>query len=380
MPDVLLMIAGVFFLLSIHPYTFYPLTLSLMPRKKLLEPAPEWVRPSVAICMSAFNEEKVIIAKVEQLLQMAAVYGPATIHIYVDGAEDNTAALLEPYRDRLELVVSTQRRGKTAGLKDLVAGSTSQVIAFTDANVQVPAESLVNLTAALQDADVCCASARLVYTNASETGVSASGAVYWGVEETIKSLESETIGLIGVDGAMFVIERDAYSPPPNELIDDLYISVSALLTGKRVVSAQSVLVEERSATRWEEEFRRKARISCQATRVHLALWPRLKAARPAILYAYLSHRVLKWATPVNLAATMIFLLAGLCLKFGALIPLATTAALAAILLLGAWVNLPFARMILTALISLVGVGWGQFEALFTDRTYATWTPAATVRH
>jgi cellulose synthase/poly-beta-1,6-N-acetylglucosamine synthase-like glycosyltransferase len=380
MPDVLLLIAGIFFLLSIHPYTIYPLTLSLMRRKKLREPGPEWVRPSVAICMSAFNEEKVIIAKVEQLLEMAAVYGPATIHIYVDGAEDNTAALLEPYRDRLELVVSAQRRGKTAGLKDLVAGSTSQVIAFTDANVQVPAESLMSLTAALEDPEVCCASARLVYTNADETGVSASGAAYWGVEEIIKSLESETVGIMGVDGAMFVIERDAYSPPPDDLIDDLYISVSALLTGKRVVSAQSVLVEERSATRWDEEFRRKARISCQATRVHFALWPKLRASRPIILYAYLSHRVLKWATPANLAATAIFFLTGLCLKLGSIVPLAVAGALTVGLLLGAWVNLPFTRMILTALVSLIGVGWGQYEALFTNRTYVTWTPAATVRN
>lgn len=380
MPDILLLIAGIFFLLSIHPYTIYPLTLSLMRRKKLREPVPEWVRPSVAICMSAFNEEKVIVAKVEQLLEMAAAYGPATIHIYVDGAEDSTAALLEPYRERLELVVSTQRRGKTAGLKQLVAGSSSQVIAFTDANVRVPAESLINLMAALEDPEVCCASARLVYTNADETGVSASGAAYWGVEEIIKSLESETVGIMGVDGAMFVIERDAYFAPPDDLIDDLYISVSALLTGKRVVSAQSVMVEERSATRWEEEFRRKARISCQATRVHLALWPRLKKTHPTILYAYLSHRVLKWMTPVNLAAAAILLLAGLCLKFGSLIPLAGAVVLMIGLLLGAWVNLPLARMILTALISLVGVGWGQCEALFTNRTYITWTPAATVRN
>ena len=378
--EVLLGLAAIFFLLSIHPYTIYPLTLSLLRPRPLRVLEPDWVRPSVAICMSAYNEERVIVAKVEQLLEMAAQYGPATINIYVDGSSDRTVTLLRPYSDRLNLVVSDQRRGKTAGLKDLVSTTDSELLAFTDANVQVPPDSLSILAAAVQDPDVCCASARLVYSNPGETGVSASGAIYWSIEEFIKSLESRTVGLIGVDGAMFVIEREAYSPPPNELIDDLYVSISALLTGKRVVSTESVLVEERSATRWDEEFRRKARISCQATRVHLALWPKLLSAKPLVLYAYVSHRVLKWLTPLNISITGVLFLAALCVRFGLMLPLVGSAGLLAALVLGAAVNFPYMRMIATAIISLAGVAWGQLEALFTRRTYTTWTPAPTVRN
>nr|QQZ51559.1 glycosyltransferase [Phenylobacterium glaciei] len=99
-------LAGLFFLLSIHPYTFYPLSLWLMPRTPLRLPAPGWTRPTIAICMSAYNEERVIEAKVESLLAMVADYGPASINIYVDGSADRTAELLEPYRDRITLIVS----------------------------------------------------------------------------------------------------------------------------------------------------------------------------------------------------------------------------------------------------------------------------------
>lgn len=378
--EVLLGLAAIFFVLSAHPYTIYPLSLSLLRPKTLRVLEPDWTRPTVAICMSAYNEERVIVAKVEQLLEMAAQYGPATVNIYVDGSSDSTVALLEPYRSRLNLVVSNERRGKTAGLKDLVANTSSELLAFTDANVQVPPESLLTLAAAVQDSDVCCASARLVYTNPGETGVSASGAIYWSIEEFIKALESRTVGLIGVDGAMFVIEREAYSPPPNELIDDLYVSISALLTGRRVVSTESVLVEERSATRWDEEFRRKARISCQATRVHMALWPQLLSAKPLVLYAYISHRLLKWLTPWNIGIAGSLFLAALCVRFGPTLPLLGTIGMLAALVLGAAVNLPYMRMIATAIMSLVGVAWGQMEALFTRRTYTTWTPAPTVRN
>jgi len=304
-------LAVILLLLAIHPYTTYPLSLTLMRKRPLQVPEPGWRRPSVAICMSAYNEERVIVAKVEGLLAMVQAYGPAKIYIYVDGAKDRTAQLLEPYRDRITLVVSPKQQGKTAGLKMLVARADEELLAFTDANVQVPADSLLKLVEAVQDPDVCAASARLLYSNAGETGMSASGAVYWNIEEFIKSLETATVGMIGVDGALFVIERSAYNAPPDELIDDLYVSMCALLSGKRVVSAQSVLVEERSAARWKEEFLRKARISCQGINVHRALWPRIRQAPADIVYCYISHRFLKWLTPFTLLFGGLFLLAGL---------------------------------------------------------------------
>jgi cellulose synthase/poly-beta-1,6-N-acetylglucosamine synthase-like glycosyltransferase len=371
-------LALVILFLAIHPYTTYPLSLTLMRKRPLRLPEPGWRRPSVAICMSAYNEERVIVAKVEGLLAMQQAYGPAKIYIYVDGSKDRTADLLEPYRDRITLLVSPVQQGKTIGLKKLVAQADGELLAFTDANVQVPADSLLKLVEAVQDPEVCAASARLLYSNAGETGMSASGAVYWNIEEFIKSLETQTVGMIGVDGALFVIERSAYSAPPDELIDDLYVSMCALLTGKRVVSAQSVLVEERSAARWNEEFHRKARISCQGINVHRALWPRISKAPADIVYCYISHRVLKWMTPFSLLFGGLFLLAGLTLTFGVAAP-ATVVGLAVLLLAGAWINAPGCRMVVAAVIALAGVAFGQIEAVLARRTYTTWTPAATVR-
>ena len=67
----------------------YPLSLLIMGKRRLSADESAWVRPKVAICMSAFNEEKVIVAKVESLLDMVRAYGPAEIYVYVDGADRN---------------------------------------------------------------------------------------------------------------------------------------------------------------------------------------------------------------------------------------------------------------------------------------------------
>jgi len=379
MSEVLLALAAVFLLLGLHPYITYPLSLMLIHRQRPTSPPPGWRRPSVAICMSAYNEEAVIVAKVEGLLAAAEVYGPAKVHVYIDGSTDRTAELLEPYRGRINIVSSDQRRGKTFGLKDVVAGSESELLAFTDANVVMAPDCILKLVEAMQDPGVCGASARLIYSNPQETGISASGAVYWNIEEAIKSLESETVGMIGVDGALFVIERAAYSPPPDELIDDLYVSMSAVLTGKRVVSVQGVIVEERSASNWREEFNRKIRISCQGINIHRALWPRLVKAPPRILYCYLSHRFLRWMSPFTLLLSGLCLLASLWLAFGLIIPV-LVAILAVLLLLGAWVNVPGFRMVVAAATAMAGVAEGVLEAVLTRQMYTTWTPASTVRN
>ena len=50
---------------------------------------------------------------------------------------------------------TTQRRGKTFGLKDVVAGSESELLAFTDANVVMAPDCILKLVEAMQDPGVC---------------------------------------------------------------------------------------------------------------------------------------------------------------------------------------------------------------------------------
>ena len=215
-----MVLAALFLIAALHPFTIYPWSLRRFPRRAP-EVAPAGARPSLAICMSAYNEESVISAKVRGLIAMAEAYGPAEILVYVDGHRDRTLEILDGFRDRVRVIASSERLGKTVGLTSLGGQSSSELIAFTDANVVAPADSLVRLEAALRDPAVGCASARLVYTNPGESDTSRSGAAYWSLEERVKSAESETVGLIGVDGALFMVRREAYEPPPDEIIDDL---------------------------------------------------------------------------------------------------------------------------------------------------------------
>lgn len=364
-----------------HCFVFYPLSLRLFCRKapKPALSLPLAPRPSLAICLSAYNEEKVIVAKVERLLEVARAYGPATIHVYADAPSDRTVALLEPYADRIDLVVGKARAGKTYGMNLLVGRSESELILFTDANVESDNGCAVELARPFADPTIGCVTAHLIYSNRRESPTSAIGALYWRLEEAIKRIESHTVGVIGVDGAMFMLRRTLYQPPPPHLIDDLYLSLRVLIAGARIHSADHVRVFERSAVGAVEEKQRKRRIACQAANVHRVLWPELRRMPWLQLYAYLSHRVMKWLTPFFLGAGALCLIAAVALAYGAAMATAVVAAGLAALLIGHSLEVrPFSALS-SATLSLAGVAAGVLESLFTRRTYTVWDPALSIR-
>ena len=364
-----------------HCFAFYPASLRLFlgkaPPPRMA--APNQPRPSLAICLCAYNEEKLIVAKIERLLEMAADYGPATIHVYADAPSDSTAELLAPFADRIDLVVGDVRAGKTSGMNLLVVRSDSELILFTDANVMSDARCASELARPFADASIGCVTARLVYSNQRESATSAIGALYWRLEEEIKRLESETVGVIGVDGAMFMIRRALHQPTPPHLIDDLYLSLRILIAGSRVYSADHVRVYERNAVGAEEEKQRKRRIACQAANVHRALWPDLKHLPAPQLYAYLSHRVMKWLTPFFLAGAALSALLAIASDWGTVAAIGVTAACLAALAAGHLLNARPFSILSSASLSLFGVAAGVLESLFTKKTYTVWDPAASIR-
>lgn len=367
-------------LLAMHPFVTYPLSLRLFPQRPPT-PLPPLAaeRPPLAICMSAYNEVRSIRRRMERLIEAADAYGNATIHVYADGPQDGTIEILREYADRIDLVVSHDRCGKTHGMNLLVARSQGELVMFTDANVMHDADVIAKLVEPFADPSVGCVSARLIYSNAEETPAAATGAAYWRAEEAIKTIESRTVGLIGVDGAMFVLRREGHVAPPPHLIDDLYLSLVVLASGQRLLSSPDALVYERSATVAEEEYKRKRRIACQAINVHRALWPRLRRLPMPAFYGYFSHRMLKWVTPFLLLGAALCAVPVAVGLLGAVPLLILVAFVAAAVFAGRALRLPLAERLTAAALSLVGVALGVIDSVYYRKTYAVWQPAESVR-
>lgn len=297
-PNVFLLLAGVSLLIAAHPYLSYPLSLLAARQMRRRSLAAEGPRPGrVDIVFCAYNEERAIAAKLDNVLELIERDPLLQARVYLDGPTDRTPEIIaSKTHERLHVTVATQRGGKSRGMNRLLTESDADIVIFTDANVILDSAVAQAARAAFRDPAVGCLCGHLLYINADESPTAGLGALYWRIEEAIKQLETDTGSTPGADGSLFAIRRALFRPVPEDIIDDFYTSLNVLLAGKRVVRVEQMRATERSTTVRAEEFRRKVRIACRAFNCHRLLWPRIRSLPLGDLYKYLSHKFIRWIT------------------------------------------------------------------------------------
>jgi cellulose synthase/poly-beta-1,6-N-acetylglucosamine synthase-like glycosyltransferase len=378
-----LLILGLFCLvLACHPFVSYPWSLIVL---QVLRPTPQRRADKIpeaqltcAICICAYNEERVIARKVENLLALRARDPGLEILVYVDGASDRTADILREYASQIDLHIAAERHGKTYGMNLLASKAQASILIFTDANVLMNLDCVRDFRRYFADPDIGCVCGNLVYTNGGSSATAAAGSVYWRFEEAIKRLEMESGSMMGADGSLYAIRRTLHVPPPEHIIDDMYVSLMILCGGHRVIQASDAVAYEESVVSAREEFSRKTRIACQAFNVHRLLWPQLRKLDGITLYKYVSHKLIRWFTIYLLAMAVVAFEAALIVAGRPRIAAALIVGGAAALLLGCLSSVkPFAQI--TGIVAaFAGTGVGIWRSIRGER-YQTWTPAASIR-
>ena len=379
MTAFLLVMGCLFLFLAQHPFLTYPLSLALLRR---LRPQP--LRPtgsppaSFSICVCAYNEARVIREKAQNLLALRARVPGLEILVYDDGSSDGTGAILDGFAPAITKIQGPGRTGKTPGMNLLAGMARGEILVFSDANVMVEPEALERLGDYFADPAVGCVCGHLLYLNREQSVTAATGADYWQLEEWIKQLESDTGSVMGADGSLFALRRSLHEQVPEDLIDDIYVSMGALFQGYRVVRGPDVRAFENSATHAGDEFRRKVRIACQAFNIHRRLWPRLRRLGWLDLYKYLSHKFLRWLTIYTLGLAGLCFLAALVRLAGWPVGLGLAALGGLTLALGHVLRLPVLGKLVDVLGAFLATGLGVIYSI-QGREFRTWTPAASVR-
>jgi cellulose synthase/poly-beta-1,6-N-acetylglucosamine synthase-like glycosyltransferase len=373
-------------LVALWPFGPYQLTLIVARRLHRFPGTPDlaWTAPalceeSFAICVCAYNEAAIIADKVEDLLRLREAAGSELdILVYVDGATDATASILEPYRDRIRLLIESSRRGKTYGMNLLVAQTGASVVMFTDANVRINPGAVAVLRRYFAHSSIGCVCSHLSYINASQSTTALVGSAFWSFNEWSKGLETATGSVIGADGSLFAIRRRLHRPVPNGLIDDIYVSLSILLAGYRVVRAPELRAFETHTTAARDEFRRKVRIATESMQIHFELWPELRQLDAWHIYKYIGHRLLRWTGGYLLIlATLLFVSAAL-LTLGPVIVLASGGVLLILFVAALRARLSPAMTLLDVLLALAGNVVGVWRA-FRGVRAITWEPLPSAR-
>jgi len=273
-------------------HALYPLTAAAAARLRTRQVArDDAYLPSVAVIVTAYNEEHAIERRLENL--RALDYPAELLELLVtsDASTDRTEELAEAAGAR---VIRNPRGGKVAAQDAAVRSTEAEVVAFTDANSTWAPDALRKLVRNLADPRVAYVCGRLRLEDPS--GSNKEG-VYWRYELVTRESESRLGSVTAGNGAIYALRRSDYVEVDPRFGHDLSLPYLMPQRGRRAVYEPEALAFERPTPTNETEYRRKVRMFEHSWLIVLR-GRMLRGQPPGYLLALLSHRHLRYASGV----------------------------------------------------------------------------------
>jgi cellulose synthase/poly-beta-1,6-N-acetylglucosamine synthase-like glycosyltransferase len=217
--------------------------------------------PVVSVIVVAFNEEKRIAARLQNLLALA--YSPERLEIIVvsDGSTDGTVRLARRFEPRVRVIACERRRGKPAVLNEVIPSARGRIVVLADARQRFDRHAVAALVRPFADPSVGAVSGELVLLKEGETETAVDGtAMYWSYEKLIRWSESRFDSSVGATGAIYALRRDLFRPIPEAtVLDDVLIPMSIVRQGYRVLFEPTARAFDWRMPHARDEFGRKVR-------------------------------------------------------------------------------------------------------------------------
>ena len=264
--------------------------------------------PEVCLIITAYNERDYVDKKIKNSLELDYPTEKLTIIWVNDGSDDRTPELVAKY-PQIVLLHNPVRSGKIAGMNRGVELSQAPILAFSDANTMLSANSLRAVINHFQDSTVGCVAGEKQFYKGDHQAVAAAGeGFYWAIESWLKQLDYQFYSTIGATGELFAIKRELFHQVESDtLLDDFMISMRATEQGFRVAYEPQAIASENGSSNVAEEMKRIVRI---AAGCYQSMFRLKKLLNPffnfKLFFQYISHKVMRWTlAPLALIAVLI---------------------------------------------------------------------------
>lgn len=283
----------------LYVYVLFPVVVRLLARRYGTIVSEADLPISVSIVVTAYNEEKGILAKLENLLALDYPKELVDIIVASDASSDATDRLVRDCgSERVQLLRVEGRKGKTACQNAAAAIAHGEILVFTDATTRLDARALRALVRRFYAADVGCVAGRLMYVSRTENVTGRGGEAYWDYEIKLRTAESALGSLIGVSGCLYAVRRNAYRDINPTLISDFVISMKMREQALRTVLAPDAVCYEETLNRGGHELSMRVRVAIRSINALICERRFLNPWRYGIFAWQLwSHKLLRYAAP-----------------------------------------------------------------------------------
>lgn len=305
-----LIIAGIFWLtilLLVHAYILYPISLWIFNWfKRKPEIVTPHTYPSISVIISAYNEEKVITKRIDNIKNLDYDFNNLELIIGSDCSYDKTNEILTQKSQEhnwIRTQIFNIRRGKATVLNDLVHLAKNEILVFTDANTKFDKDALLKLVSKFSDEKVGGVCGRLELEEPKDNfDRSNKEKLYWKYETQLKKLEGDLGILIAANGGIYAVRKEIFVkfPEREAITDDLFQTFAVLNQDYNFLYASEATASEEVSKEIMMEFRRKVRFAAtnfQTVKFFKSLLFRKKLL---ISYALWSHKIIRWFVPMIL--------------------------------------------------------------------------------
>lgn len=290
-------LAETLFLLSIaiilYVYVGHPLVVYLLARLRPCGWSQADVPLSVAVYISAFNEERGIRRKIQNLLEQDYQM-PYTIVVANDGSSDGTADIVRSFGDpRIVLHDFKRNRGKAAMQNEVVPTLAHDIVIFSDATAVWPKDAIRKIARNFHEPQVGCVAVDLLFVSERNGVVERGQSAYWKYERFLRKYGALVKTNIVASGATYAIRRSLFAPIREDIGEDLSNPLRIAMMGMRVVFDPDVVVEETSSSTHTSELKMRTRIAVRNVTGLASYFKYLRPRYGFAAYQLLVHKYLR---------------------------------------------------------------------------------------
>lgn len=281
----------------------YPLCLKLLAKYRCKPVVKGDTERSVSILICVYNGAHFVREKLQSVLAQNYPRELMEIIVLSDGSTDETDALVGGFAaDGVELI-QLPHGGKPAALNAGIARAGNEILVLTDVRQALDRDCVRRLVEGFDDARVGVVSGELAIRSGDTREEGDIGA-YWRFESWMRRQLARVDSMFGATGPIYAMRRSlAVEMPPEILLDDMYLPLTAFFRGYRLVVEERARAFDHPA-KLGSEFSRKVRTLAGNFQI-IRYMPQLLGPQNRMWFHFVSYKIGRLVLPYFLIAITI---------------------------------------------------------------------------
>lgn len=293
--------------LAAYAYIGYPIALFVLSRLFSRPIRKDDFTPSVSVIIAAYNEERDLPAKLDNMLLLDYPKEKLEIIVASDCSTDSTDEIVRKYSEHGVILNRQEMRlGKTWAQQQAAKNSSGEILVFSDATTIYQPDAIRKIVRSFADPEVGCVAGQLVYVDKASTAIGKGCQSYWSYEKFLKKCESRLGSLIGVSGCLYAVRRICQVRLSSQMIDDFVIATEIHLQGLRTVYEPEAISMEDTNKKGKDELRMRIRVISQTLRALNKYQEVFSLTRHGMFaFQMISHKALRYVVPFFLIGALV---------------------------------------------------------------------------